>query len=90
MISSTSNARVKNVILLQKKAKERKLQRLFVMEGRKMIEEVLRDTPEALDALYVTEAYLESETQKKALEGVNYELVSEGVMKAMAETMEPT
>lgn len=89
MISSTSNARVKNVIMLQKKAKERKLQRLFVMEGRKMIEEVLRDTPEAMDALYVTEAYLESETQKKALEGVNYELVSEGVMKAMAETMEP-
>lgn len=89
MISSTSNARVKNVVALQKKAKERKQQGLFVVEGRKMAEEVLRDAPEALEALYVTEAYLEVPTQKEALAGVGYELVSEGVMKTMAETMEP-
>lgn len=89
MISSTSNARIKNVVALQKKAKERKEQGLFVMEGRKMVEEVLRDAPEAIDSLYVTEAYLEQESQKKSLAGVTYELVSEGVMKAMAETMEP-
>ncbi len=89
MISSTSNTRVKNVVLLQKKAKERRSQGVFVIEGRKMAEEVLRDAPEAIDALYVTEAYLESESQKKALDGVAYELVTESVMKAMAETMEP-
>lgn len=89
MISSTSNQRVKNIILLQKKAKERKRQGLFVIEGRKMLEEVLRDAPKAVAELYVTEEYLAVPEQKAALSGASYELVSDNVMKAMAETMEP-
>ena len=89
MISSTANPRVKNVALLQKKGKERKRQGLFVIEGRKLFEEVLRDAPEAIEEVYVTEAYLESFGQKEVLEQIRYETVSENVMKAMAETMEP-
>lgn len=89
MISSTANPRVKNIVALQKKAKERKQQGLFVVEGRKMLEEVLRDAPDEVAELYVTEAYLELAEQKRALEHVRYEIVTESVMKAMAETMEP-
>lgn len=89
MISSTSNQRVKNIVQLQKKAKERKRQGLFVIEGRKMLEEVLRDAPEAVAELYVTEDYLTVPEQKAALTGVPYETVTDNVMKAMAETMEP-
>lgn len=89
MISSTSNPRVKNIVVLQKKAKERKSRGLFVIEGRKMLEEVLRDAPEAIAELYVTEAYLEVPEQRNALKQITYELVTENVMKAMAETMEP-
>lgn len=89
MISSTANPRVKNIVALQKKGKERKRQGLFVIEGRKMFEEVLRDAPAAIAEVYVTEAYLEVPGQRQALQSVSYEVVSDGVMKAMAETMEP-
>lgn len=89
MISSTANARVKNVVILQKKGKERKRQGLFVIEGRKLLEEVLRDAPEAVAEVYVTEAYLEEGKHKQALEGIAYEVVTENVMKTMADTLEP-
>ncbi len=89
MISSTANARVKNIVLLQKKGRERRKQGLFVIEGRKLFEEVLRDAPEAIDEIYVTEEYLEDSSHNEALRAVHYEVVSEAVMKAMAETMEP-
>ena len=89
MISSTSNQRVKNIVSLQKKGKERRQQGLFVIEGRKLFEEVLRDAKDAICEVYVTEAYLENESQKTSLHGVSYEIVSDNVMKTMAETMEP-
>ena len=40
MITSTSNQQMKNLMLLMKKAKARKEQELFVVEGRKMFQEV--------------------------------------------------
>lgn len=89
MISSTSNARVKNIVSLQKKGKERKRQGLFVIEGRKLFEEIVRDAPSAIEEVYVTEEYLEDSGHKALLQGVVYETVSDNVMKAMAETMEP-
>ena len=89
MISSTANATVKNIAALQKKGKERRNQGLFVIEGRKLFEEVFRDAPDAIHEVYVTEAYLEQQGHKKWLEKVSYELVTDNVMKAMAETMEP-
>ncbi|MBE5931118.1 MAG: RNA methyltransferase [Lachnospiraceae bacterium] len=89
MISSTSNPRVKNIVSLQKKGKERRQQGLFVIEGKKLFEEILRDAKEALCDVYVTEAYLEADSQRKMLAGVSYETVSDNVMKTMAETMEP-
>ena len=42
MITSSSNQQMKNILALEKKAKERKNQGLFVVEGRKMYEEVLK------------------------------------------------
>lgn len=89
MISSTANARVKNVILLQKKAKERIEQGLFVIEGKKMFGEVMRDAPQEISEVYVTEEFLSDASQAAALSGISYETVTQSVMKAMAETMEP-
>ena len=40
MITSTSNQQMKNLMLLMKKAKARNEQELFVVEGRKMFQEV--------------------------------------------------
>lgn len=42
MITSTSNQQMKNLMLLMKKAKARNEQELFVVEGRKMFQEVGR------------------------------------------------
>ena len=39
MISSTSNPKIKHLIQLQKKAKERRATGTFVVEGRKMVAE---------------------------------------------------
>ena len=43
MITSSSNAQVKNIIALNKKAKERREQDVFVAEGWKMFQEAPRE-----------------------------------------------
>ena len=40
MITSTSNVQMKQIVSLLKKAKERKIQQAFVIEGKKMFEEI--------------------------------------------------
>ena len=62
---------------------------MFVIEGRKLFEEVLRDARPAINEVYVTEEFLGDTAQKEMLADVSYEIVTENVMKAMAETMEP-
>ncbi len=54
MITSTSNASVKELIQLQKKAKERAAQDVFVAEGPKM---VLEAPPDQLVQIYASESY---------------------------------
>lgn len=53
-ISSTSNQQVKQLLSLQKKAKERTAQDVFIVEGPKMYQEVPRDR---LAATYVSESF---------------------------------
>ena len=55
MITSTSNPQIKNMIQLQKKAKARWQQRVFVVEGPKMVLEAPR---EWVERVYVSESYL--------------------------------
>ena len=54
MITSSSNTQVKRVIQLSRKARERKKQQIFVVEGRKMFQEAPR---EWLEQVYVTENF---------------------------------
>ena len=55
MITSASNPQIKNMIQLQKKAKARWQQRVFVVEGPKMVLEAPR---EWVERVYVSESYL--------------------------------
>ena len=55
MITSAGNAQMKRVAALIKKAKERRAERLFVVEGRKMYEEAPK---EWISAVYVSESFL--------------------------------
>lgn len=84
MISSTSNAQVKYVIALQSKAKVRREQKKFAVEGLRLVSEV---PAERLDKMYVTEAFLAEHPEFH--EGLSPEIVSESVMKAMSDTQNP-
>lgn len=90
MITSFANAKVKQVVSWQSKAKERKKDNVFLAEGIKMFEEA----PEAS----VREVYIIEETLKR-LEGnpavyaklkrTGYETVSEEVFARMSDTQTP-
>lgn len=86
MITSTSNPRIKNLVLLGKKAKARKEQGVFLAEGRKMIEEAPK---EWIRELYVSESYLAEKENDRRLRGMEYEVLSDHVMKAAADTQTP-
>ena len=92
-ITSTANKQIKNVVLLQKKAKERKRQGCFVAEGQKL----LRETPaELLREVYISESF---PIQRDALPGELLEdwrqkggcviTVSEAVFSHMSDTQTP-
>ncbi len=86
MITSTSNAKVKDVIRLQKKAAYRKACGLYVVEGVRMFLEADR---ERIAAAYVSETFLEKPENCRLLEAVPYETVQDHVMKAMSDTVSP-
>lgn len=84
MITSTSNAKVKNILQLQKKIKVRREQDVFVVEGLKMFHE----TPEGLiQEIYITPSFLERE--KQSMQNRSYEVVDERVFAQMSDTMTP-
>lgn len=94
MISSTNNGRVKRIAEYCKKAKARREDNIFVVEGIRMIREVPFDM---LRELYVTGEFLKNisaedkETLEKieSLDNATIEEVTEDVMKKMADTQTP-
>lgn len=86
MITSNSNVQVKNLIQLIKKAKARKDQGLFVVEGKKMFSEVPKDM---LHQVYVSESFLASQENMQLLAGISYEVLSDAVYKAVSDTQTP-
>lgn len=90
MITSCANAKVKQIVQLQTKAKERRKEQVFIVEGFKMFEEAPEDQ--------IVEVYVASESEEKAQENPNlwaklqrckYELVSAEVFKRMSDTQTP-
>lgn len=86
MITSSSNQQMKNITALRKKAKERRAQGLFVVEGKKMFTEI----PEGwLHSVYVSEGFLAEPEAKRLLSGTAYEVVSDPVFKSISDTQTP-
>ena len=88
MITSSSNAQVKQMIQLNKKARERRKQDVFIVEGLRMFREVPRDR---LVKTYVSENFLEDPEHEALLQGIPYEVVKDSVFalyKAFAELTE--
>lgn len=89
MISSTSNAKIKNIVNLKKSAKARKEQQCFLVEGPRMAFEV---PVHLLSELYVTEEFQQKHEEKLAElkeQGVRYELITENVCKHLSDTKTP-
>ncbi len=93
MITATSNPRVKQVVLWQTKARERKEAGIFLVEGFKMFEEVPAEwiqevyvSTDALDKVKENQNYMHI---KKKLDQVGYEEVSAEVLRKMSDTQTP-
>jgi TrmH family RNA methyltransferase len=65
LITSTANQKIKNISALLKKSKERRTQKVFVVEGPKMC---LEAPLARVQEIYVSESFLAQETQRKQLE----------------------
>lgn len=93
-ISSQSNEKIKSVIQLQTKASVRKKQKLFVIEGIRMYEEVPENY---LVATYLSEKFYDehvktgkvSKETEKRLKSCEYYIVADNVFKTMSDTVTP-
>ena len=88
MIASAGNARVRAVTALAKKAKARREQGVFLVEGPKMFGEL---PVEKRREVYVSESFLrqQGERAEKLLAGCRYETVTDEVMRHMSDTQTP-
>ncbi|MBQ8039264.1 MAG: RNA methyltransferase, partial [Lachnospiraceae bacterium] len=86
MITAASNKRIKRIVSLSEKAKERKKEKVFLVEGVKMFEEA----EEAyIGEVYVSESYLEKNGVSDKLKMIGYETVSDEVFKKISDTKTP-
>lgn len=88
MITSTSNMQIKQITALLKKSKERKEQGAFVVEGRKMFEEICQEKSRVIKA-YFSESYFREQYPDGTAPEIPYEIVADSVFDSMAETVTP-
>lgn len=86
MITSTSNAQVKNLVQLQKKAKVRKQQQIYIVEGIRMFREAPADR---IGQIYVSESFLADPEHREVLKGKTYEILSDSVFSYVSDTKTP-
>lgn len=86
MITSAANRQMKRIQQLNRKAKARYGQQVFVAEGLKMCLEAPR---ERIQAMYVSESFLSEEWKMAKLAGYSYEVVSDQVFRAVSDTETP-
>lgn len=90
MITSTSNARVKNLVNLKKKRKERDKENVFLVEGIRMFREVPADK---LKEVYVSESFYKKEKQLvddiASRSKVRVEILADNVFSHVSDTMTP-
>lgn len=88
MITSTNNAQVKQVMLLNKKSRERKKQDVFLVEGLKMFREAPK---ERLVKTYISESFYQEmvQAQPELVQGIDYEIIKDSVFSQMSDTLTP-
>ena len=86
MITSTGNKRVKELAQLVKKAKERRIQGVFVVEGKKMYKEAPTDW---VREVYVSDSFLKEPENQKLVASCNYEVLADHVFSSVSDTITP-
>ncbi len=91
MITSSSNSQIKNLMKLQKQSKARNEQGVFICEGKKMFEEVASQKRNLIQKVYLAESYYSQYAKQDPayLRDLDYEVVSDQVMKESSETITP-
>lgn len=84
MITSASNAQVKRLVQLNKKAKLRRAENVFIIEGTRMFEETPRDR---IEKVYVSESFYEK--NPGCVSGLPNEILSDSVFLKAADTVAP-
>ena len=85
MISSKSNAKIKNVKKLLSSAKERRLQGVLVIEGLRLVREA---APEMCEQLFLSESLSKAGEFDTSLYK-NVEIVSDEVFRSLSDTVTP-
>lgn len=88
MITSTSNARIKQLALWNQKAKERRKDGVFIAEGIKMFEEAPIGW---IKEIYISESFYNkmNDWQKEKLTRCSYETVSDAIFQKISDTQSP-
>lgn len=86
MITSAANPQIKNLGKLVGKAKARREQSLFVVEGEKMFQEMPR---ELLRQVYVSESYYNRKKDWLKQESFSFEIVEDSIFRAVSDTVTP-
>lgn len=86
MITAASNSRIKRLIQLNQKAKARREEDVFVVEGTKMF---LEAPAEKLRDVYVSESFLGKCSCRERLEQTGYEVVSDQIFAKISDTCTP-
>lgn len=88
MITSTTNNRVKRLVALSQKAKARREEDVFIVEGPKMFLEAPRSW---IREVYISETLIKKcdDDLKSALDAVEYEVVTDEVFQKISDTKTP-
>lgn len=84
MITSVSNARIRHIQQLAKKAKVRREEGLFLVEGPRMFFE---SPPEQIERAYLSESFYRGIADSSILDRIPWELVADRVFAQAAETV---
>ena len=84
MIESKNNQQIRNLLKLKKQSKERKKQKVFLVEGIRMFQEVPKDR---VVKAYATKSFFDK--HEILFAGVSYELVDDKIFKEISDTVPP-
>lgn len=84
MIESKNNQQIRTLLKLKKQSKERRKQKVFLVEGIRMFKEVPK---ERVVKAYATKSFFEE--HENLFSGVSYELVEDKIFKEISDTVTP-